>query len=96
LKDWLKKHGIDLEKIDLSSLNVYSDLQLFKDLCETVQSLVNENDNSYREILQLLNIKLDFQLDIKDISSKFLSLGVLSKNIETLKNNYDVSIAKEF
>jgi arsenate reductase-like glutaredoxin family protein len=61
LKDWLKKHGIDLEKIDLSNPNVYSDLQLFKDLCETVQSLVNENDNSYKEILQLLNIKLDSQ-----------------------------------
>jgi arsenate reductase-like glutaredoxin family protein len=61
LKDWLKKHGIDLEKIDLSNSNIYSDLQLFKDLCETIQSLVNENDNSYREILQLLNIKLDSQ-----------------------------------
>jgi arsenate reductase-like glutaredoxin family protein len=61
LKDWLKKHGIDLEKIDLSNSNIYSDLQLFKDLCETIQSLVNENGNSYREILQLLNIKLDSQ-----------------------------------
>jgi hypothetical protein len=61
-----------------------------------VQSLVNENDNSYREILQVLNIKLDSQWDIKDISLKFSSLDVLPKNIETLKNNYDVSIAKEF
>lgn len=96
LKDWLKKHGIGLEKIDLSNSNIYSDLQLFKDLCETVQSLVNENNNSYREILQLLNIKLDSQWDIKDISSKFSSLDILSKNIEMLKNNYDVSIAREF
>ena len=96
LKEWLKKHGIDLEKVDLINSNIYSDLQLFKDLCETVQGLVNENDSSYKEILQLLDIKLNSEWDIKDITGKFSSLDILLNNVNTLKNNHDVSIAKEF
>jgi hypothetical protein len=41
LKDWLNNHEIDLEKIDLTNQNTYSDLKLFKDLFLTIQDLID-------------------------------------------------------
>lgn len=96
LKDWLNNHEIDLEKIDLTNQNTYSDLKLFKDLFLTIQDLIDWNDGSYKEILTLLNIKLDSQWDLNSVASEFSALDVLLKNIETLKTNYNTSIVKEF
>ena len=96
LKDWLNKHWVDLGRVDLADSDVYSDLKLFKDLFSTIQNLVDGTDGPYKEILSLVNIKLNSEWSLKNISSKFLKLEVLLKNIETLKNNYDVSIVKEF
>lgn len=96
LKDWLNKHWVDLGRVDLTDSDVYSDLKLFKDLFLTAEILIEGSDSSYREILNLININLDSEWSLKNISSKFLKLEVLLKNIETLKNNYDVSIVKEF
>jgi hypothetical protein len=48
-----------VKNLDLTNSNIYSDLELFKELFLTVQNLVNETDGSYKEILNLVNIKLD-------------------------------------
>lgn len=96
LKDWLNNHEIDLEKIDLTNQNTYSDLKLFKDLFLTIQDLIEWKDPSYKEILNLLYIKIDSQWDLNSVASEFSALDVLLKNIETLKTNYNTSIVKEF
>jgi hypothetical protein len=48
-----------VKNLDLTNSNIYSDLELFKELFLTVQNLVNETDDSYKEILNLVNIKLN-------------------------------------
>ena len=96
LKDWLRTHWIDLESLDLTSPNIYSDLKLFEDLLLTIQNLVDESDASYKEILGFLNITLDLQWNFSNISSELSVLDMLLKNVETLKSNYDVSVVKEF
>jgi len=96
LKDWLKKHWINLEAVDLSNSDIYSDLKLFKDLFSTIQNLVDETDGSYKEILNLVNIKLNSEWSLDNIASECSVLSDLLKSIETLKNNHDVSIVKDF
>jgi hypothetical protein len=48
-----------VKNLDLTNSNIYSDLELFKELFLTVQNLVNGTDDSYKEILNLVNIKLN-------------------------------------
>ena len=96
LKDWLESHWVDVKNLDLTNSNIYSDLELFKELFLTVQNLVNETDDSYKEILNLVNIKLNSEWSFDNITSECSIIGDLLKIVDALKNNHDVSIVKDF
>ena len=96
LKDWLESHWVGVKNLDLTNSNIYSDLELFKELFLTVQNLVNETDDSYKEILHLVNIKLNSEWSFDNITSECSIIGDLLKNVDVLKNNHDMSIVKDF
>lgn len=96
LKEWLESRWVDVKNLDLTNSNIYSDLELFKELFLTVQNLVNGTDDSYKEILNLVNIKLNSEWSFDNITSECSIIGDLLKNVDVLKNNHDVSNVKDF